>query len=359
MIKSIDILLSPNCNLKCSYCYQLNDAHDVASSKTFHNQKGVAASAELIKRFVKFVLENEVTLVNFYGGEALLQWPSIKLVVKEITQRSTNVRFMTVTNGTLLNEEKLDFIEQHNFNIILSLDGPKTRHDEYRGGFSNIAKCFSRLADLKSRVEVNIQVGGVRGLYEEAIKYVWSEGLKAINVNIIENYNWYKEEDIESFGREYESALEGMLREEGIVKDALKIYEYLKEPSYKKQCGITDGGLAMDWHGDFYPCIKGYELGKGSAIGNIYSGLNRVLEKDVRSQAGSAYTSGSSRSHPYVAFCPVEVFKKHRTFHGKWNEEFSRMTELKTTLVAKLYYEIHSYLLKHKDDPYLADWTEA
>ena len=358
MSKSIDILLSPNCNLSCRYCYQRKDVPDNASSKDFHKQKGAAASIELIDKFISFVVQNEVRMVNFYGGEPLLQWPYIEYIVNEISKRNKDARFMTVTNGTLFDENKLNFIEGHNFNIILSLDGAKSRHDKFRGGFTNIQRYLSRLSSLGSRVEVNIQVAEVSGLYEEAIRYVWSQGLRVVNLNLIEDYGWYQCDDLKAFEEEYEKALEGMLREDGIVKDSLKIYADLKEPSFKKQCGITDRGLAMDWHGDFYPCLKGYELGKEYSIGNIDSGVNVEREETARSRAGVGYTSESSQSHPLVAYCPVETFKKHGTFDGLWNEYFCKMMEIKTKLVAKLYYEIHGYLLKHKGCPYLNDWTE-
>ena len=40
--------------------------------------------------------------------------------------------FVLTTNGTLLNDEAIHFLVEHNFVVTISLDGPKEVHDRYR-----------------------------------------------------------------------------------------------------------------------------------------------------------------------------------------------------------------------------------
>ncbi len=347
---TIEFLLSPNCNLACKYCYQKNDFPEAPNVRDFHIQAGVVASQEIIDRFIKFVATEGIKFVIFYGGEPLLMWKRIKYIVNEISKRDRFVKFSMVTNGTLLNENIIDFISNNNFSMILSLDGNKERHDAMRGGFERISKWFKILSKMNERVEINIQASKIKDLYENGIRYVWSQGLRKINLNMIEDYDWYNFEDVRLFENEYEKAINGMLKDEGILKDALRIYNLLKASSYEKSCGVTDIGLSMDWHGDFYPCVKGYELGKKYSIGNVWSGIDERSDQYVRNAASKAYFSQSSRIYPFVEYCPIEVYKKTNTFDGEWNSNYAKMLKVKKMLVAKYYKELHQFVQFHRGD---------
>jgi len=41
-------------------------------------------------------------------------------------------KFNMTINGTLLNKEKIKFLVQNQFSILISIDGPKEIHDRYR-----------------------------------------------------------------------------------------------------------------------------------------------------------------------------------------------------------------------------------
>lgn len=347
---TIEFLLSPNCNLTCKYCYQKNDIPEVQNARDFHSQGGVVASQEIIDKFIKFVTSEGIRFVIFYGGEPLLMWNTIKYIVNEISKIDSLVKFSMVTNGTLLNNNIIDFISKNNFSMVLSLDGNKERQDSMRGGFEKISKWFQILSKMNEKVEINIQAAKIKGLYENAIRYVWSQGLRKINLNMIEDYGWYNSEDVRLFEKEYEKAINGMLNDEGILKDVLRIYNLLKAQSYEKSCGVTDIGLSMDWHGDFYPCVKGYELGKKYSIGNVWSGIDERSEQYVRSAASKAYSSESSGIYQFVEYCPIEIYKKTNTFEGEWNSNYAKMLEVKQMLVGKYYKELHQFVQFHSHD---------
>ena len=64
--------------------------------------------------------------ISFYGGEPLLAFDLIQDCV-EYSKREAEGRrvdFHFTTNGTLLTEEKLPFLVENQFSILISLDGP-------------------------------------------------------------------------------------------------------------------------------------------------------------------------------------------------------------------------------------------
>ena len=74
--------------------------------------------------------------IGFYGGEPLLEFDLLKRIVllaeKLAGQWATSVGFSITTNGTLLTDEKIHFLAQHAFSVLVSLDGDKKSHNRYR-----------------------------------------------------------------------------------------------------------------------------------------------------------------------------------------------------------------------------------
>lgn len=109
---TMSIALSEQCNLNCTYCNV-----DKLSKKKI--------SAELFLEAFwkkKAELPNELFQIDFYGGEPLLQWPIVKDVI-EATKDEKNVQYFMPTNGLLLNEERVAYLNQHEVLVSLSFDG--------------------------------------------------------------------------------------------------------------------------------------------------------------------------------------------------------------------------------------------
>jgi uncharacterized protein len=95
--------------------------------------------------------------LHFYwhGGEPLLAGLSFyekALMVQERTaQQNCKIKNSIQTNGTLLNQEYIDFFKDHDFGIGISLDGPEEIHDKQRffpsgnGSFSSVMKAVELL----------------------------------------------------------------------------------------------------------------------------------------------------------------------------------------------------------------------
>lgn len=121
--------LTDNCNLKCKYCFVEQNPHymDLQTAKdavTFfmNNRK---------KRLEKGLIDYGPCRITLFGGEPTLMWDEI--IVPLVEWAPTNeVNFNITTNGTLLNEEKIKWLKEHNIPILLSIDGCKFTQDYNR-----------------------------------------------------------------------------------------------------------------------------------------------------------------------------------------------------------------------------------
>lgn len=70
--------------------------------------------------------QNDVPSINFFGGEPTLMWDSIIVpTVLYAKEKHQKFNFGITTNGILLTEDKLQFMKEHHFGLLLSIDGDK------------------------------------------------------------------------------------------------------------------------------------------------------------------------------------------------------------------------------------------
>ena len=129
-------------------------------------------SYEVGKKALDFLVANSGNRVNlevdFFGGEPLMNWQVVKDLVAygRSLEKPNNkkFRFTLTTNGILLNDEIMDFLNQEMSNVVLSIDGRKEINDlmrPHRGGqgsYDTIVPKFKKLAE--SRNQMNYYVRG-------------------------------------------------------------------------------------------------------------------------------------------------------------------------------------------------------
>jgi len=112
----LKIQLGLGCNYACSYCSQANHVSDMAISKT---ADALSFLADLDRW-----MEGIPTEIEFWGGEPLLYFRKLEILVPELDRRFPDAEFSMVTNGSLLTPEILAFIELYDIRITVSHDGP-------------------------------------------------------------------------------------------------------------------------------------------------------------------------------------------------------------------------------------------
>ena len=120
------VKVTHSCNLDCIYCYTNPKA-----------EKGIMDFETLENMIIKFsVANNQNQPIKFiwHGGEPLLAGLDFYKKVFEIQERIPEYDFINdiQTNGTLLNEEMLQFFSEYEFRIGISLDGYQNTHDANR-----------------------------------------------------------------------------------------------------------------------------------------------------------------------------------------------------------------------------------
>lgn len=140
---------SQDCNLNCTYCY--GDGGDYGKGRMLM-EEGTADN--FLERFLTG--KNKRYLVNFFGGEPLMNLPLIKDLVAKAKEKGKRlgfeVDFNLTTNGTLWNDRIRDFLRDDIRNITVSLDGPKDINDAQRparGTFSPHDRTVETLKELK------------------------------------------------------------------------------------------------------------------------------------------------------------------------------------------------------------------
>ena len=136
-----------DCNLQCKYCYVGDDAEKGRmNDETLYNL--LTKTAELNK--------GGKTSIIWHGGEPLLMGIDFYKKIIEYQKAIPNHTFNNSiqSNGTLLNEQFLDFFEENKFRIGLSIDGIKATHDQNRpckSGKSSFESALNWVTELKKR----------------------------------------------------------------------------------------------------------------------------------------------------------------------------------------------------------------
>jgi uncharacterized protein len=123
------------CNLSCAYCYEYGEDKIV---QTENGKQPKWMSEETARASVDFLLRESgrVAHLTFFGGETLLNFKVLKFAVPYAKDRAAElgkeIDFSLTTNATLLKEEIIEFLAEHNFGVTVSIDGPKDLQNKFR-----------------------------------------------------------------------------------------------------------------------------------------------------------------------------------------------------------------------------------
>ncbi|MBI5026608.1 MAG: radical SAM protein [Nitrospirae bacterium] len=174
------------CNLHCSYC--------------FVRQHGLSAkckqmSPELAVRVVDSLDSGlthvETICLHLYGGEPLDNLPALEAMVKRAGEKSPGrFRFAVTTNGVVADSSVYELLEKGRFQVILSIDGPETIHDECRrttDGKPTHASVLRFLEGLRSKTHCWVRGSAVvRSGWSlmQAVTYLYNLPVDAVKAQI-------------------------------------------------------------------------------------------------------------------------------------------------------------------------------
>lgn len=157
MITRACISINNRCNLFCKYCH----FHEKKSIK--ENEMNVFQILDNIMYHIDKQHINQFKLGFVGNGEPLLDYALLKeyiLYIKEYL-KNRKIAAYTITNGVLVDEEKLVFLHNNNINIGFSIDGIKEIHNKLRcNSYEQVMKAINLFYSINGKYpSMNCTVG--------------------------------------------------------------------------------------------------------------------------------------------------------------------------------------------------------
>ena len=133
LIKALQLIMSNGCNFNCKYCFQDSTDSNVnrLSSHSSNEPKEMTFSVadKAMRDIIDIVSLQEYPnlTVEFFGGEPLLNWDTIKQILDKYGNgNDTNVEisYIITTNASLINEEVIEYCKKYGVHVVVSFDSP-------------------------------------------------------------------------------------------------------------------------------------------------------------------------------------------------------------------------------------------
>ena len=150
-IRHLKLQLGLKCNYSCQYCSQAHQPHDLDG----HNADIEPFMRQLEGWFAGGTDGRGAGVkIEFWGGEPFVYWKVLKPLGHAVKARYPNAQLTIITNGSLLDDEKLAWVEELDVGIGLSHDGPAQRFRgpdplEPAGNLANIQRWWRRRGPVR------------------------------------------------------------------------------------------------------------------------------------------------------------------------------------------------------------------
>lgn len=264
------IYFTSNCNLNCSYCYEKSDLSSSyrQSDMTFETIRHLVLWC---KNYVKKNCIEEIS-ITLTGGEPFLYLQGLEYFTQLLDEYCLTkiCKFTVITNGFVITDEAIRFINNYCDTVQITLDGPEEIHNERRitrnneGTFKvivrNIIKIISK-ANITMIIRINVDLSNmdhIEGLIKTLDKYQLK---KYVTVN---------------FG----DVVGEKNTEVSVLKKIISINDTFLNSGYRTvicettPCPMSGSGwYAIAPNGDIYKCtglIGKAEFSVGNVATNIY-----------------------------------------------------------------------------------------
>ncbi len=343
VVKALCLHIAHDCNLACRYCF--------AEEGEYHGRRALM-SFEVGKAALDFLIANSGNRrnleVDFFGGEPLLNFGVVKQLVeygrKQEKLHDKRFRFTLTTNGVLLNDEVMEFVNREMANVVLSIDGRKEVNDRMRpfrggaGSYDLIVPKFQKLAESRKQDKYY-----VRGTFthnnldfSKDVLHLADLGFRQISVEPVvaqpeEGYA-LREEDLPRLFEEYDKLAIEMVKRHREGK-AFNFFHFMIDleggPCVAKRlsgCGSGTEYLAVTPWGDFYPCHQ-FVGDEGFLMGNVTEGIKNTRMRD-EFKSCNVYAKEKCRDCFAKFYCSGGCAANSYHFHGNIMDAYDIGCEL-------------------------------
>lgn len=312
-LNQLTLIVTDACNLRCKYCiysqeYDYTRAHG-------HNLMSWDIAKKAIDYYFNFNLKSleynpKITpTIGFYGGEPLLNIDVIKKSIEYIDlnykYKFCDIQYTITTNGTLLEENVIDFFFKNNVFILVSFDGSQYDQDRnrvYTNGDGTYTKVIKTILMLEKKAQEYLNLNenhlgySLLMVYDNNTEFLKTQEFckkypdiakKFIRITKVngKDTDYYKGSDSTHINHQIKEMVFEYLedvKEDKSIDFKIKFLAYhsivlsvLNNVSYTQNylrgsC-IPGTKLAVDISGDFYICEK---VDYQNCIGDVFNGIN-------------------------------------------------------------------------------------
>lgn len=245
------LMLSQGCNLRCSYCHIPEIAR--RRGERLLSPDDAVRGIDLWLEHVKDLEEGEPCSIIFYGGEPLLNLPTMEAALDHLRRRRlsgdlpTRTDLLLATNGVLVDEPVARLCRDNRITVVVGLDGPREMNDRWRvypdgqGSFSEAERAIRMLVSSGVRTCASVAVTPSNLRHLDSIPEFFEElGVEKFGFNFLRGSRLLEivpESEVEGYYRQASRAVISSFRRYG-------------RPGFEFQ--MEKKSLALN-NGDFFP----------------------------------------------------------------------------------------------------------
>ena len=329
-VKAMCLNVAHDCNLRCEYCF--------AAKGDFGCGRKLMP-LEVGKKAIDFLITHSAGRHNlemdFFGGEPLMNWDVVKELVLYAREQeklyNKNFRFTITTNGLLLTDDKIDFINREMSNCVLSLDGRKEVNDRLRvrvdgtGCYDQIVPKYQKL--VAQRGDKDYYARGTFTKYNldftEDVLHMADLGFDQVSVEPVvsdEKLDYsIKTEDLTRVFEEYERLANALIRRRKEER-GFNFFHFMIDlnqgPCAIKRlrgCGCGNEYVAVTPEGDIYPCHQ--------FVGDEQWKMGNVLEDSFDLSMKERFAKTNVYSKPECKNCWAKFYCSGGCNANNWQYE--------------------------------------
>ncbi|MEM5793014.1 MAG: His-Xaa-Ser system radical SAM maturase HxsB [Candidatus Aenigmatarchaeota archaeon] len=374
-------IISPTlrCNQRCVYCH--------AKSKPLDSH-GFDMDEETAKATVDFIFQAPVNSmsIEFQGGEPLVNFPIVEYIIeysKELAKKKKKfVRFIMVTNLTLMDHDILKYLIENKVSLCTSLDGPEKVHNKnrkYFGGSGTYKDVVHWIDVIKKEYKYPLEALPTTTKFslkypKEIVDEYVERGFRLIRMRSLNNAGmahelWKKigytpEEYVEFWKNALEHTIE--LYNKGVnIKENMSVLVTRKfltrnYPNYTcwgNPCGAALSQCAYDYEGNIYACdeARSFDVFR---IGNVKESnykdvfLSDIVGKIVSASSGLLNGCEGCVWHPFCGFCMVCTFGQQGNIIG--NMGIDNECKIRKSILEHI---LRKIVFSEKDRGILINWA--
>ena len=328
-IKTVTFIVTHQCNLRCSYCYETHKGDGKMSLETAQKCVDLLFSEDAKGSELVNDTEANGLIIEFIGGEPFLEIDLIDRTMEYFLTQAIELdhrwatRYMVniSTNGTLGDDPRVQrFLKKYagRLSIGVTIDGDKQAHDACRvdcngcGSYDRAIKMFRQVSgpDGRRTTKYTIAPGNLM-LFADSVRHlVLEEGVDTLNCNCVYEEGWTLDHARELYKQL--KAVSDMVQESG-TDTYISILDWeagnhLPDTETQNWCGGDGRMLAFEIDGTVLPCMRYSTLSIVNQplyrIGDVAWGIANRPDDAARLAALRSITR-QSQSEQRCLDCPI------------------------------------------------------